>query len=99
MRLIDFDAAEEMFEEILTKNPQRLQQADVYSNILYIKEDHARYFPFLKITVFSELIGWLRLASLAYKATAIDKYTPESALIIGIAPHAPHVNIWELIPN
>lgn len=38
----DFDVAEELFEQIFREDPHRLEGLDVYSNILYVKENKAK---------------------------------------------------------
>ncbi|PRP73557.1 phosphoenolpyruvate carboxykinase [Planoprotostelium fungivorum] len=38
----EFDAAEQLFEQLFDRDPHRLEGLDVYSNILYVKENKAR---------------------------------------------------------
>jgi anaphase-promoting complex subunit 8 len=37
-----YELAEELFEEVLKRDPYRLEQLDAYSNILYVKEQDAK---------------------------------------------------------
>ena len=37
-----YDEAEALFEEVLQRDPYRLEQMDAYSNILYVKEKDAK---------------------------------------------------------
>jgi anaphase-promoting complex subunit 8 len=39
---IEFDEAEEMFDEIVQTDPYRLDDLDVYSNILYVMEKSSK---------------------------------------------------------
>lgn len=39
---IEFDEAEEMFDQILHDDPYRLEDLDVYSNILYVMEKYSK---------------------------------------------------------
>ena len=38
--LRNYDEAQELFEQLLTINPNMIENMDIYSNILYVKEDH-----------------------------------------------------------
>jgi len=40
--LREFDEAEQLFELLQRRDPYRLTNMDVYSNILYVKEEHAK---------------------------------------------------------
>jgi anaphase-promoting complex subunit 8 len=39
-KVLDFPAAEQQFEKILKIDPCRIDDIDVYSNILYVTENH-----------------------------------------------------------
>ncbi|KAL4446289.1 hypothetical protein ABPG77_003096 [Micractinium sp. CCAP 211/92] len=39
--LQNFDEAQELFEELLQRDPHRIEGMDIYSNILYVKEEFA----------------------------------------------------------
>lgn len=39
---LEFDAAEDLFEVLQQRDPYRLTNMDIYSNILYVKEEHAK---------------------------------------------------------
>ncbi len=39
---LEFDTAQGLFEDLLKKDPYRLENVDIYSNILYVKEDKAK---------------------------------------------------------
>uniref|UniRef100_A0A6B2L4M5 Cdc23 domain-containing protein n=1 Tax=Arcella intermedia TaxID=1963864 RepID=A0A6B2L4M5_9EUKA len=80
--LLEFDVAEKIFENLREIDPCRLTNMDTYSNILYVREAHAK------------------LSHLAYEASVIDKYTPETCSIIGNyyslkADHVKAVNYYQ----
>lgn len=63
--LREFEVAQELFVSLLEKDPHRLEDMDVYSNILYVKEDA------------------VALSQLAHTVTKVDKYRPETCVIVG----------------
>ena len=42
MLIVEFDEAEEMFDQIVQTDPYRLDDLDVYSNILYVMEKSSK---------------------------------------------------------
>jgi len=40
--IVEFDEAEEMFDQIVQTDPYRLDDLDVYSNILYVMEKSSK---------------------------------------------------------
>lgn len=40
--MVEFDEAEEMFDQILQADPYRLDDLDAYSNILYVMEKSSK---------------------------------------------------------
>ena len=42
MLMVEFDEAEEMFDQIVQTDPYRLDDLDVYSNILYVMEKSSK---------------------------------------------------------
>jgi anaphase-promoting complex subunit 8 len=42
MLIVEFDDAEEMFDQIVQTDPYRLDDLDVYSNILYVMEKSSK---------------------------------------------------------
>jgi anaphase-promoting complex subunit 8 len=63
--LREFAPAAQLFEQLRVAEPNRLDDLDAYSNILYVQEESAK------------------LSMLAHDALRIDRYRPESCLIVG----------------
>lgn len=63
--LREFQTAAQLFEQVRSAEPNRLDELDWYSNILYVQEETAK------------------LSMLAHEASRIDRYRPETCVIIG----------------
>ncbi|RKP04804.1 anaphase-promoting complex subunit 8 [Thamnocephalis sphaerospora] len=61
----DFEAAEALFDDIRREDPYRLDQMDMFSNILFVMRNTPK------------------LSFLAHDCTVIDKYRPETCLVLG----------------